>query len=118
MEKAEPIRSHTQSQPKGGLSLEAYQAAAHLYASRSPLRLMYSIIGLSAQAGSIASQHRHAYRIHGGVTNVDVQKIAVTLGDALWYIADIASALNLELDQIAGMNLDRIEGLVESGLGR
>jgi len=88
------------------MTLTEYQQAANQTRSKSPLRLIYAIMGLCAQAGKIASLHRKAYLSEGKIGPDHIDRISKTLGDALWYIAETATTLQLDLQKIAHHNLE------------
>jgi NTP pyrophosphatase (non-canonical NTP hydrolase) len=57
----------------------------------------------------VAEQAKKAIRDDGGlVTDERRAAIAKELGDVLWYTAQVATELGLELDEIAQQNLDKL----------
>jgi hypothetical protein len=93
------------------MTFAEYQQKALTTSSRSPLRLMYAIMGLAAQAGKLCSLHRRAYRDHGDIRQETLMEMEKHCGDALWYLTEILSVLGLDLDDAARLNLDRIAKL-------
>jgi len=66
-------------------------------------------LGLAGEAGEVAEKVKKLYRDHGGVTTpARVLEICKELGDALWYISNVASELNLTLGEVAEMNLTKL----------
>ncbi len=71
--------------------------------------LAYPALGLAGEAGEVAEHAKKAIRDDGGkITDERRAAIAKELGDVLWYVAQLASELGLELDQIAQGNLDKL----------
>jgi NTP pyrophosphatase (non-canonical NTP hydrolase) len=71
--------------------------------------LAYPALGLAGEAGEVAEHAKKAIRDDGGsVTEERRAAMAKELGDVLWYVAQIASELGLELEDIAQGNLDKL----------
>jgi NTP pyrophosphatase (non-canonical NTP hydrolase) len=71
--------------------------------------LAYPALGLSGEAGEIAEHAKKAIRDDGGqVSDARRAAMAAELGDVLWYVAQLASELGLDLDEIAQANLDKL----------
>jgi NTP pyrophosphatase (non-canonical NTP hydrolase) len=71
--------------------------------------LTYPALGLAGEAGEVAEHAKKAIRDDGGVLS-DERRTAMSkeLGDVLWYVAQLASELGLELDEIAQANLEKL----------
>jgi hypothetical protein len=93
------------------MTFTEYQQKALATSSRSPLRLMYAMMGLAAQAGKLCSLHRRAFREHGHLTGDIKLEIQKHCGDAQWYISEIVSVLGYDLDETARLNLERVATL-------
>jgi NTP pyrophosphatase (non-canonical NTP hydrolase) len=71
--------------------------------------LTYPALGLAGEAGEFADHAKKVIRDDGGeVTPQRREAMAKELGDVLWYVAQLASELGLELDQVAQDNLDKL----------
>lgn len=71
--------------------------------------LAYPALGLAGEAGEVAEHAKKAIRDDGGqVSDKRRGEMAKELGDVLWYVAQLASELGLDLDQIAQGNLDKL----------
>jgi NTP pyrophosphatase (non-canonical NTP hydrolase) len=71
--------------------------------------LAYPSLGLAGEAGEVAEHAKKAIRDDGGLITADRRAaIAKELGDVLWYLAQLASELGLELEDIAQQNLDKL----------
>ncbi|MGA2321581.1 MAG: nucleoside triphosphate pyrophosphohydrolase family protein [Solirubrobacteraceae bacterium] len=71
--------------------------------------LAYPALGLAGEAGEVAEHAKKAIRDDAGtVSGARRAAMAKELGDVLWYVAQLASELGLELDQIAEANLEKL----------
>jgi NTP pyrophosphatase (non-canonical NTP hydrolase) len=71
--------------------------------------LAYPALGLAGEAGEVAEHAKKAIRDDGGEVSEERRAaMAKELGDVLWYVAQLASELGLELEQIAQGNLDKL----------
>jgi NTP pyrophosphatase (non-canonical NTP hydrolase) len=79
--------------------------------------LAYPALGLAGEAGEVAEHAKKAIRDDGGKVH-DERKAAMSkeLGDVLWYVAQLASELGLELDEIAAQNLEKLFSRQERGV--
>jgi len=72
--------------------------------------LFYTALGLAGEAGECADAVKKVYRDDGGVLKEDVQlKIALELGDVLYYLAALADAIGFDLAGIANLNIQKRE---------
>lgn len=71
--------------------------------------LAYVTLGLTGEAGELANKVKKIARDFGGqVTDVDRAKLADELGDCLWYIAQFATQLGVDLNAVADANLAKL----------
>jgi NTP pyrophosphatase (non-canonical NTP hydrolase) len=71
--------------------------------------LVYPALGLSGEAGEVAEHAKKAIRDDGGeISDARRTAMAKELGDVLWYVAQLASELGLDLDEIAQTNLNKL----------
>ena len=69
----------------------------------------YLTLGLTSEAGEVAGKVKKVIRDYSGVIDDNARHaIAQELGDVLWYVAQIASLLNVELADIASMNIKKL----------
>jgi NTP pyrophosphatase (non-canonical NTP hydrolase) len=79
--------------------------------------LTYPALGLAGEAGEFADHAKKVIRDDGGeVTAERREAMAKELGDVLWYVAQLASELELDLDEIARMNLDKLRSRQQRGV--
>ena len=79
--------------------------------------LAYPALGLAGEAGEVAEHAKKAIRDDGGEIS-DERRAAMSkeLGDVLWYVAQLASELGLELEEIAQLNLDKLLSRQQRGV--
>ena len=71
-------------------------------------------MGLSGEAGEVAEKIKKVLRDKGGQIDEDTkQTLSKELGDVLWYVAQLASELGLDLDQIAADNIEKLQSRLE-----
>lgn len=74
------------------------------------LIMSYSALGLVGEAGEIADEVKKFIRDDCGILEQNrIDKLALELGDCLWYIANMATALGFALDEIAEKNLSKLK---------
>lgn len=93
------------------LDFQAYQqcsraTARYPDAGANPI---YPTLGLCGEAGEVADKVKKVMRDQNGIfTPAVIDALQLELGDVLWYVAQLATELGLELDQIAQANLDKL----------
>jgi len=71
--------------------------------------LTYTILGLVGEAGEVAEKLKKIIRDQDYQINEENrQAIADELGDVLWYLAQNASELKIDLEEIANRNLEKL----------
>lgn len=76
--------------------------------------LEYLTLGLASEAGEVAGKVKKIIR--GDNPQADTtDALAAELGDVLWYLSELATHLNLDLDDIATGNLDKLAGRANTG---
>src|ERR1039457_5421055 len=71
--------------------------------------LAYPALGLAGEAGEVAEHAKKAIRDDAGTVSDERRAaMAKALGDVLWYVAQLASELELDLDEIAAQNLEKL----------
>ena len=71
--------------------------------------LVYPTLGLAGEAGEVAEKVKKIIRDNSGtVTEENRAEIAKELGDVLWYIAVTASYLDIDLDDLAVANINKL----------
>jgi NTP pyrophosphatase (non-canonical NTP hydrolase) len=71
--------------------------------------LTYPALGLAGEAGEFADHAKKVIRDDRGVLTPERREaMSKELGDVLWYVAQLATELDLELEQIARENLEKL----------
>ncbi|HEX6390904.1 MAG TPA: nucleoside triphosphate pyrophosphohydrolase family protein [Solirubrobacteraceae bacterium] len=79
--------------------------------------LVYPTLGLAGEAGEVAEKVKKLIRDDGGVLTEERRgAIAKELGDVLWYVAQVATEAELNLDEIATANLQKLLSRAERGV--
>ena len=69
------------------------------------------VLGLAGEAGETADKIKKVLRDKDGVIDEhDKLEITKELGDVLWYVASIARYLDVPLEEVARLNLEKLEG--------
>lgn len=72
-------------------------------------KYIYPAIGLSDESGEVLGKIKKIIRDNQGfVTGEQENEIAKEIGDCLWYISQLATELNLNLEDIAKQNLEKL----------
>lgn len=80
---------------------------------------VYPVLGLTGEAGEVAEKYKKCIR--DGVTSLfdardKSEEIAKELGDVLWYVAAIAGDMGYTLEEIATMNIDKLQDRAKRGV--
>lgn len=101
------------------MNLNEYQKESRKTAQYSYMggEFIYPLLGLAGETGEVVEKFKKILRNNDGVITdefrMDIKK---ELGDVLWYIAQIATEMNLELDDIAGSNIEKLKSRQERGV--
>jgi NTP pyrophosphatase (non-canonical NTP hydrolase) len=68
--------------------------------------LLVPLLGLAGEVGELQSEYKKALR-DGDDPGLYRNRFAEELGDVMWYVADFATKLGFDLNQIARLNLDK-----------
>ncbi|WP_126147248.1 nucleoside triphosphate pyrophosphohydrolase family protein [Synechococcus elongatus] len=78
---------------------------------------LYPTLGLCGEAGEVAEKIKKVIRDRQGQIDAETQAaIAKELGDVLWYVAQLATELGLEMDAIAAANLEKLRSRQQRGV--
>ena len=100
------------------LSLNEYQKRANTTAIYPQATAFpYLATGLASEAGEVAGLVSKGIRGDhmGMVSHVDLMK---ELGDVLWFVAQFATEMDIDLDEIAEKNLAKLEDRQKRGVIR
>jgi|TARA_R100000750_G_C2322865_1_gene86983 NTP pyrophosphatase (non-canonical NTP hydrolase) len=78
-------------------------------------RILYTVLGLTGEAGELANKIKKILRKDESILpGLEVQEaLAYELGDVLWYVNAVADEIGFTLDEIAKMNLEKLESRKE-----
>ncbi len=101
------------------LTFEEYQRESRKtaqYPSPGGLGFVYPALGLAGEAGEVAEKVKKIIRDKAGRLD-DTTRAALSkeLGDVLWYAAQLATELQLDLGKIAEENLRKVFSRLERG---
>lgn len=78
---------------------------------------VYPVLGLTGEAGEVAEKIKKVIRDKNGVMDDESREmIKKELGDVLWYVAQLATELNLSLDEVAEKNIKKLYSRLERGV--
>ena len=98
------------------MTFEEYQTQAIKTAIYKD-KVVYPALGLVNEAGEVAGKVKKVLR--DSDRNFSPEKreeIADEMGDVLWYLAALAMDLNLDLEQIAQRNLNKLNSRMARGV--
>jgi len=79
--------------------------------------LIYAVLGLNGEAGEIAEQVKKSLRDDDGIlTRERHDALVKELGDVLWYLAAVATELQIDLNDVASENLIKLRSRKERNL--
>ena len=78
--------------------------------------VIYPTLGLVNEAGEVAGKIKKVFRDKGGQISAETREaLKAELGDVLWYVAQVATELDLSLDEIAEHNIAKLYDRLERG---
>lgn len=87
------------------LSMNEYQnMAVRTAIYKAEHQLLYPALGLAGEAGEVANKIKKVIRDG----TLDRNDVASELGDVLWYVAALARDLNVDLQDLAMQNLEKL----------
>lgn len=88
------------------MNLREYQEMAARLALPSALNDQYLSLGLVGEAGEVASLFAKAVRDSGKL--VDRDNLKKELGDVLWFVAVLAQHYNMDMQDVAVANINKL----------
>jgi len=71
--------------------------------------VIYPTLGLTNEAGEVAGKIKKVFRDRDGVIGeAEREALKSELGDVLWYLSQVATELDLSLDEIAEYNIHKL----------
>ena len=99
------------------MTFNEYQTKSKATAIYPPEQgLAYVSLGLTAEAGEVANKVKKIIRDDNGkLTPERAGSIAQEIGDVLWYAAQIATELGMDLGTVAEENLTKLQSRMDRG---
>jgi len=73
-------------------------------------KFVYPTLGLVGESGEIAEKVKKIFRDNDGVLDGPRrEELKKELGDVLWYLAQLSTELDLSLDEIAELNIEKLQ---------
>ena len=96
------------------MTLNDYQRMARRTAGnkRKSDKMEEALFGLAGEVGELCDHYKKY--MHQG-HDIDYDHMAEEAGDVLWYLAEIADALGLTLEDIARRNIDKLRNRYPDG---
>jgi|SRR3989344_2158844 len=102
------------------MELNEYQKKALTTAQYAEkLKIIYPAIGLGNEAGEVLGKVKKWLRGDDGegeMSEIRKEALKDELGDVLWYLAVLARDLDVSLDDIAKINIDKIQSRKERNM--
>ena len=97
------------------MTLDDYQknamAACSIPYDNKQDMLRHAVFGLASEAGEVAGILQKQYQGHP----VDLVHLKKELGDCLWMIAEACTALSIDMNDVAQINLDKLKARFPNG---
>jgi NTP pyrophosphatase (non-canonical NTP hydrolase) len=72
--------------------------------------IVYTALGLTGEAGEVANAVKKILRDDAGILSQEKRdKLIAELGDVMWYMARLATELNVSLEDVMKQNHDKLE---------
>ncbi len=105
------------------MKFNEYQEKAYELAQypQSGANIIYPALGLAGETGEAVDKIKKIWR-NQGVSNGKIYtseqtvELAKELGDVLWYLAAICSELDIELEDVASLNIEKLTSRRERGV--
>ena len=96
-----------------------YQNKAHSMSINTEINgdtRLYPILGLCGETGEVAEKLKKLYRDRDGKVDDQFEEALVKeMGDILWYVAELCTQFNLDMNAVAEMNIEKLFSRKERG---
>ena len=100
------------------MEFDSYQIKARKTAMYPDLgsNNIYPTLGLVGEAGEVAEKVKKVLRDKNGNFDIESKEaIKKELGDVLWYLSNLCTEFNFSLNDVAMLNLEKLELRASSG---
>ena len=73
--------------------------------------LYHALFGLASEVGEVQGLYQKAYQGH----SFDRQHLEKEIGDVLWFVAELCTALDFSLDDVASLNIAKLKARYPDG---
>ena len=73
--------------------------------------LYHGVFGLTSEAGEVSGLLQKVYQGH----ELDEEHMMTELGDCMWMIAEICTAMQFDLDEVMQTNIDKLKARYPNG---
>lgn len=101
------------------MNFKEYQERSRVTAvyPQSGSNYVYPTLGLAGETGEVVEKVKKTIRNDGAVMSPEKrEEIGGELGDVLWYLSQLATELELDLETIATKNLEKLASRKERGV--
>lgn len=78
-------------------------------------KIIYPALGMCGECGEVVEKIKKVIRDNQGIFDTDKTKeIEKELGDVLWYIANICNDLNINFDNVAQNNINKVNARLQN----
>lgn len=103
------------------MNFNDYQVAAAKYDTFDGVKsevgdpsFIEKVLGLAGETGETCEKFKKILRDKGGkLSPEDKKEVTKELGDVLWYLASISRCMGVEFQEVAEMNLDKLQSRLE-----
>ena len=75
---------------------------------------LYPLIGIMGEAGEVAEKIKKIWRDKENLVNAeDKLEITKEIGDVLWYLSQLSSELEIDFEEVANLNIEKIKSRLE-----
>lgn len=99
------------------MKMNEYQDEALKTAIVKDNNILYTVLGISGEAGEVSEKMKKIIRDQDGVmTEENKKELAKEIGDVLWYLAVFADEIGYTLDKIGRMNIKKLKDRKKRGV--
>jgi len=92
------------------MTFEEYQNKAKETAIYKHFKLLYPIVGLAGEVGEFCNKFGKIMRDDEGVISPEQKDDLIKeLGDVLWFVSQVATDLDVELEEVVRTNVRKLE---------
>lgn len=94
------------------MNIGRYQSSAGRTRNKNSNELANYALGMVCEAGEVGDiLKKHMFHGH----ELDMDELKKEIGDVMWYMANICNVLEIELDEIAIMNIEKLNKRYPNG---